>query len=54
VSAPACTVAGCKEPAAWTASDGLAYCAGHEREWHMAEDREDFADEYAREAKAGR
>lgn len=45
-----CSVDGCNSRAMYQAGDGLHYCTGHEREWSMPEDREDFASEWAREA----
>lgn len=54
----ACAASGCKLPALWFgATDGLrttyGYCDSHSRE-DMMEDREDFGDECAREAKRER
>jgi hypothetical protein len=39
---------------AWEHPRGKTYCEGHSRAFLMAEDREDFADEWAREDRKER
>jgi hypothetical protein len=46
-----CAVAGCEQPASWSA-DRSSYCGPHVNEALMSDDREDFADEYARGRRA--
>ena len=51
---PGCAVKGCNGDASWLNPESLlVYCEGHSREWLMHEDREEFADEWAREAREG-
>lgn len=49
-----CSVPGCTSRSLYTTDDGAELCAGCEREFHLADDREDFADEYAREDRRER
>lgn len=49
LSVELCIVDGCNERTIDAAPGLTDYCAGHADEWLMSEDREDFADEYARE-----
>jgi hypothetical protein len=55
LSVPLCIVEGCTLRGSWKREDSLGdYCEGHINEWLMAEDRADFGDECAREARRER
>lgn len=50
-----CSVSGCGCRAVYMAEDERAFCATHEREWHlMTDDREDVGDEWAAEERRAR